>query len=34
MHEVNFKPSGLGNGIYYYRLQVGDLVQSKKLIIL
>ena len=33
-HEVTFDASGLSCGVYFYRLQTADLVQSKKLILL
>jgi hypothetical protein len=33
-HEVQFYPQGLASGVYVYRLQAGDFVQSKKLLLL
>ena len=33
-YNVEFTPRGLSSGIYYYRLQVGSSVQTKKLLIL
>jgi photosystem II stability/assembly factor-like uncharacterized protein len=33
-HEVTFDAGGLASGAYLYRLQAGDFVQSKKLILL
>ncbi|MCX6245592.1 MAG: T9SS type A sorting domain-containing protein [Bacteroidetes bacterium] len=33
-YKVNFESGGLSSGIYYYRLQVGNFVQTKKLCIL
>ena len=33
-YEVNFERGGLSSGIYYYRLKVGESVQTKKLCIL
>ena len=33
-HDVRFDGSGLASGVYFYRLQAGDVVQSKKLIVL
>jgi hypothetical protein len=32
-YQVEFDPSGLKSGIYFYRLQSGNLVETKKLII-
>jgi hypothetical protein len=34
VHEVKFEASDLSSGLYFYRLSVGDFVQSKKLMIL
>jgi photosystem II stability/assembly factor-like uncharacterized protein len=34
VHEVKFDASGLSSGVYVYRLQVGDFVQSRKLLLL
>ena len=33
-HEVNFDASGLTSGVYFYRLQAGDFVETKKLILM
>jgi hypothetical protein len=34
VHEVKFDCSGLSSGMYFYRMQAGDFVQSKALVIL
>lgn len=34
VHEVKFDGSNLASGVYFYRLQAGDFVQAKKLVIL
>ena len=34
VHEVKFDGSNLASGVYFYRLQAGDFVQSKKLAVL
>ena len=33
-HEVRFDGSGLASGVYFYRIQAGDFVQTKRLILL
>jgi photosystem II stability/assembly factor-like uncharacterized protein len=33
-YEVKFDASGLASGVYFYTLQAGDFVQSKKLVLL
>jgi len=34
VHEVKFDAAGLSSGVYFYRLQAGDFVQLKKLVLL
>ena len=31
VHEVKFDALGLASGVYFYRMQAGDFVQSRKL---
>jgi len=33
-HEVRFDGSGLSSGVYFYRIQVGDFVQTRKLLLI
>jgi hypothetical protein len=33
-HQVLFNASGLESGVYYYRLQSGDIVNSRRFTIL
>lgn len=32
-HEVRFDGSGLASGVYLYRLQAGDFIQIRKLLL-
>jgi hypothetical protein len=32
-HEITWQPRGLPNGIYFYRLQAGEFLETKKLIL-
>jgi hypothetical protein len=34
LHEVAFEASRLASGVYFYRLQAGDFVQTRRLILL
>jgi hypothetical protein len=34
VHEVKFDGSNLASGVYFYRIQAGDFVQSKRLLLL
>lgn len=34
VHQVKFDASGLSSGVYLYKLQAGDLVQSRRLVFL
>jgi hypothetical protein len=33
-HDVKFDATGLASGVYFYRIQAGDFVQSRKLVLL
>jgi len=33
-HEVRFDGSGLSSGVYFYRIQAGEFVQTRKLLLL
>jgi hypothetical protein len=33
-HDVAFRADGLASGVYFYRIQAGDFVASKKLLLL
>ena len=33
LHEVEFDASGLTSGIYFYRLQAGDFIKTKKMVL-
>jgi hypothetical protein len=33
-HELRWDASGLANGVYFYRLQAGGLVENKKMLLL
>ena len=33
-YEVEFEPSGLSSGVYFYRLKAEDFVQSRKMVLL
>jgi hypothetical protein len=32
--DVRFDASGLASGVYFYRVEAGDVVQSKRLLLL
>jgi 5-hydroxyisourate hydrolase-like protein (transthyretin family) len=34
IYKVQFNASELSSGIYYYRLQAGDFIQTKKFILM
>ena len=33
-HEVNFDGTNLSSGVYLYRIQAGDFVKTKKMILM
>ena len=33
-HQVKFDGSGLSSGVYFYRIQAGDFVQTRKLLLI
>ncbi len=33
-HEIEFKADGLASGVYLYRLQSEDLVETRKMVLL
>jgi hypothetical protein len=33
-HEVQFDANGFSSGVYFYRIQAGDFVQTKRLLLL
>jgi hypothetical protein len=33
-HEINFDSHNLSSGVYFYRIQSGDFIQSKKMILM
>jgi hypothetical protein len=34
VHTVTFDASGLSSGVYFYRLQAGDAVETKRMVLL
>jgi hypothetical protein len=33
-HSINFNATGLSSGVYFYRIEAGSFVQSKKMILM
>jgi len=33
-HEVGFDATGLASGVYIYRLQVGEFIDTKKMVLM
>jgi hypothetical protein len=33
-HEIEFNAAGLSSGVYFYRIQVGDFIETKKMVLL
>jgi glucuronoarabinoxylan endo-1,4-beta-xylanase len=34
VHEVKFDGSGLSSGVYFYRIEAGSFVQTRKLLLI
>ncbi len=33
-HQINFNATKIASGVYYYRIQAGDIIQTKKMLLL